>query len=101
MLPSVVGVVLQMGFGEAVVFNCSHLVRVITAPAANAVASLAPGPVFTPHQLLSAMVTCVVAPPACPTIFANGGKATFKQVLPINRLNLKVKVPLVFITAPA
>ncbi len=49
-------VVLQIGLGEAVDFNCSHLVTVITAPAANAVASLVPGPVFTPHQLLSAIV---------------------------------------------
>ena len=99
-LPRPAGV-LQIGFGEAVVFNCSHLVSVITAPAAKAVASLGPGPVFTPHQLLSAMVTCIVAPPACPTIFANGGKATFAQVLPIKRLYRKVNVPLVFITAPA
>lgn len=99
-LPRPAGV-LQIGLGEEVDFNCNHLVNVITAPAASAVASLVPGPVFTPHQLLSAIVVCVVAPPACPITFANGGIVVFAQVLPIKRLKRRVNVPLVFITAPA
>src|ERR1051325_7094244 len=41
--------------GLAVCFKKSHYVRVIVAPP-TPTASLFPGPVFTPHQLLSAFI---------------------------------------------
>ena len=81
-LPGPVGVV-QIGFGEAVVFNCSHLAAAVPR------ISAAKGPVFTPHQLLSVFMADTTPPPV--VIFFPF--ATPAAVLLMIRLKLILIVP--------